>query len=65
MDCAVLSLALAWMISFAWRFLINLSAFWSPNSIGICRLFYSLSWFMSGFFMPLRFMPDWFVRLCS
>ena len=20
---------------------------------------------MSGFFMPLRFMPDWFVRLCD
>jgi ABC-2 type transport system permease protein len=60
-----LSLGLAWMISFAWRFLINLSAFWSPNSVGICRLFYALSWFMSGFFMPLRFMPDWFVRLCS
>jgi ABC-2 type transport system permease protein len=60
----LLSLSLTWMISFAWRFLINLSAFWSPNSLGICRMLYALSWFMSGFFMPLRFMPDWFVRLC-
>jgi ABC-2 type transport system permease protein len=59
------SVILAWMISFGWRFLTNLSAFWSPNSVGICRLFYALSWFMSGFFMPLRFMPDWFVRLCA
>jgi ABC-2 type transport system permease protein len=59
-----LSIFLAWMTSYAWRFLINLSAFWSPNAIGFCRLFYSISWFMSGFFMPLSFFPDWFQRLC-
>ena len=23
-----------------------------------------MSWFMSGFFMPLRFFPDWFTRIC-
>jgi len=60
-----ISVGLAWMISFAWRFLINLTAFWSPNSIGICRMLFAFSWFMSGFFMPLRFMPGWFVRLCD
>jgi len=59
-----LAILLAWLTSFAWRFLINLSAFWSPNAVGFCRLFYALSWFLSGFFMPLRFFPEWFQRLC-
>ena len=59
-----LALTFAWMTSFAWRFLINLSAFWSPNAVGFCRLFFALSWFLSGFFMPLRFFPEWFQRLC-
>jgi len=58
------SLLLAWLVSFTFRFLVNLSAFWVPNAVGVCRLFFALSWFMSGFFMPLRFFPDWFVRLC-
>ncbi len=61
----LISLSLTWTISFAWRFLINLSAFWSPNALGICRLLFTLSMFMSGFLMPLRFLPDWFVRLCD
>jgi ABC-2 type transport system permease protein len=58
------TLLLAWLVSFTFRFLINLSAFWVPNAVGVCRLFFALSWFTSGFFMPLRFFPDWFVRLC-
>ena len=59
-----LSLALAWLVSFAWRFLVNLAAFWVPNAVGIGRLLFGLSWMMSGFLMPLRFLPDWFQRLC-
>ncbi len=61
----LLSLVLAWMVSFAWRFLTNLAAFWSPNAIGIGRMAFTLSYFLSGFLMPLRFMPEWFTRLCS
>jgi ABC-2 type transport system permease protein len=57
-------LVLAWMVSFSWRFLINLAAFWIPDAVGIGRLFFGLSWFFSGFLMPLRFFPDWFQRLC-
>jgi ABC-2 type transport system permease protein len=59
-----LSIFLAWLTSFSWRFLINLSAFWSPNAVGFCRLFFAMSWFLSGFFMPLSFFPEWFQRLC-
>lgn len=60
----VLAVSFAWMTSFSWRFLINLSAFWSPIAVGFCRLFFAMSWFLSGFFMPLRFFPEWFQRLC-
>jgi ABC-2 type transport system permease protein len=59
------ALLLAWMVSFAWRFLVNLTAFWVPNAVGIGRLGYSLSWLMSGFLMPLRFYPEWFQKLCN
>jgi ABC-2 type transport system permease protein len=59
------SLLLSIAVSFSWRFLVNLTAFWSPNARGIGRLAYGISWFTSGFLMPLRFFPDWFVRLCS
>jgi ABC-2 type transport system permease protein len=57
-------LIFSWLISFAWRFLVNLAAFWTPNALGIGRLAFILSWFLSGFFMPLRFFPEWFVKLC-
>jgi ABC-2 type transport system permease protein len=57
-------LILAWLISFSWRFLVNLAAFWTPNALGIARLAFILSWYMSGFLFPLRFFPPWFVKLC-
>jgi len=60
----LLALALSWLVSFSWRFLVNLAAFWTPNALGIGRLAFILSWFLSGFFMPLRFLPEWFVQLC-
>ncbi len=60
----LVSLLLAWLVSFGWRFLVNLTAFWTPNAIGIGRFFFTLSWFLSGFLMPLRFLPDWFVKIC-
>jgi ABC-2 type transport system permease protein len=57
------ALGLGWLVSFAWRFLVNLASFWTPNAFGVVRLGLILSWFLSGFLMPLRFFPDWFVRL--
>ncbi|HNB50618.1 MAG TPA: ABC-2 family transporter protein [Anaerolineales bacterium] len=54
-----LALVLSWLVSFAWRFLINLAAFWTPNATGIGRFFFILSWFFSGFLMPLRYYPEW------
>jgi ABC-2 type transport system permease protein len=58
------ALLMGWLVSFSFRFLVNLTAFWVPNAIGIGRFAFILIWFMSGFFMPLRFFPEWFQRLC-
>lgn len=58
------AVVLSWLVSFSWRFLVNLSAFWTPNALGVGRFFFILSWFLSGFLMPLRYFPPWFVRLC-
>lgn len=59
------ALLLAWLVSFSWRFLVNLAAFWVPNALGIARFAFITSWFLSGFLMPLRYFPDWFYRLCQ
>lgn len=53
-----LSLILSLMISFSWRFMVNLAAFWTPNALGIGRFAFGLSWIFSGFFMPLALFPD-------
>jgi ABC-2 type transport system permease protein len=58
------ALGLSWLVSYSWRFLANLAAFWSPNASGIIRLVFTVSWFLSGFMMPLRFLPGWFQTVC-
>ncbi len=58
----LVALALSWLVSFTWRFLINLAAFWSPNARGYGRFGFVVVWFFSGFLMPLRFFPDWVVE---
>jgi len=60
-----LVILLSWVISFAWRFLVNLSAFWTPNAVGILRFFFVTSWFFSGFLMPLRYFPEWVIRIAK
>jgi ABC-2 type transport system permease protein len=54
-----ITLILSWLISFAYRFLVNLSAFWSPDARGIGRFAFIIVMFFSGFLMPLRFFPEW------
>jgi len=60
-----LALILGWVLSFAWRFLVNLAAFWTPNALGIGRFAFGIAWVLSGFFMPLRFFPAWAQTLCA
>jgi ABC-2 type transport system permease protein len=59
-----ISLLLSWLNSFAWRYLVNLSAFWTPDAQGIGRFAFGIVWVLSGFYMPLRYFPDWFQTLC-
>lgn len=59
----ILSLFLGWLVAFSYAFVVNLSAFWSPNAIGIGRFFFVIGWFFSGFLMPLRFYPEWLQTL--
>ena len=35
-----LAMGLAWLISFSWRFLVNLAAFWTPDARGVGRFFF-------------------------
>jgi ABC-2 type transport system permease protein len=61
----MLSLGLSWLVTFAYRFLVNLSAFWTPDARGVGRIFFILPQFLSGFFMPLRLLPDWFQKAAN
>jgi ABC-2 type transport system permease protein len=56
---------LSWLVSFTYRFLLNLAAFWTPNAKGISRFGYVVSWFFSGFLMPLRLFPEWVHTIAS
>jgi ABC-2 type transport system permease protein len=54
-----LSLAIGVAISFALRFLMNLSAFWTTEARGTILIGGSLITFLSGFLVPLSFFPEW------
>lgn len=60
-----IAIILSWLVSFSWRFIVNLPAFWIPNALGIGRFFFMSSLFFSGFLMPLRFFPDWVNQIAS
>lgn len=54
-----ISLFLAVAVSFAFRFMLNLSAFWTTDARGLGGLAMTASTFLSGFLIPLSFFPDW------
>ena len=58
-------MALALTISFAFRFIVNLAAFWSPDARGFARFAFVIGMFASGFLMPLRFFPDWVQQILN
>ncbi len=59
------SLILGWLLSFAWRFLISTTAFWTTDAIGIARMAFFMVNFPSGFLVPIAFMPDWLQAVCN
>jgi ABC-2 type transport system permease protein len=54
-----LSTVLAVVVSFGWRFLLNLSAFWTTDARGLGGLAGAAVMFLGGFVVPVRFFPDW------
>lgn len=53
------SLFLAVCISFGWRFLLNLTAFWTTEARGLGALTSALVLFLNGFVIPIEFFPAW------
>jgi ABC-2 type transport system permease protein len=54
-----IGMALAVVVSFAWRMLLNLSAFWTTDARGLGGLAGAATLFLGGFLIPVRFFPDW------
>jgi ABC-2 type transport system permease protein len=55
----VVSVMLAVAVSFAFRFLYNLAAFWMLDYRGAMRIAVAFAAFFSGFIIPVRFFPEW------
>ena len=60
-----LSLSLAMLVSFAWRFCVNITALWSADALGFARLGYTIAMFLSGFLIPVTFFPSWLKTLAD
>jgi ABC-2 type transport system permease protein len=54
----ILSIALATTVSFALRFMVNLSAFWLLDYRGVGRLAMAVWTFLSGLVVPVVFFPE-------
>ncbi len=51
------SVALAAVMGFCMRFLIGISAFWTPDFRGVYSIAFPVVWFLSGFLVPVEFFP--------
>jgi ABC-2 type transport system permease protein len=59
------SLALAVIVSFGWRFLLNLSAFWLLDVRGVHLVALGFVQFFSGMLLPLTFFPPWLRQIAE
>jgi ABC-2 type transport system permease protein len=57
------SVALGVVVSFAFRFLYNLAAFWLLDYRGILTISLVMSMFFSGMILPVAFFPGWLAAL--
>lgn len=53
------SMLLAVLVSFGWRFLLNVSAFWTTDARGLGMVANAAVMFLGGFVVPIRYFPDW------
>jgi ABC-2 type transport system permease protein len=61
----LLSLLLAIGISFACRYLVNLSAFWLVDVRGILSSYLIISTVLSGLYVPVQWFPGWLGTLAA
>jgi ABC-2 type transport system permease protein len=59
-----ISLLLALLLSFSWRFLASAVAFWTTDAVGWMRIASLGILLPTGFMIPLAFMPVWLQTLC-
>ncbi|HEV2637366.1 MAG TPA: ABC-2 family transporter protein [Actinocrinis sp.] len=60
-----ISALLALVISFAIRYLVSVSAFWTMDERGMASALLVVSLFCSGFIIPITIMPAWLGTLCN
>ncbi len=53
------SLVLAALLSFAWRFIVNCLAFWTLQNRGLIGMLFTLGMLLMGFIVPLDLFPPW------
>jgi ABC-2 type transport system permease protein len=58
-----LSITLAMLLSFAWRFCLNIIALWTVDALGLARLGFTVANFLSGTYLPVTFFPPWLKAL--
>jgi ABC-2 type transport system permease protein len=58
-----ISIGFALVISFAFGFMINMTAFWLVEITGVVLIANILLGFLSGFLLPLDFLPTWLGNL--
>lgn len=58
------SIAIAMVVSFAWRFIVSLSTFWIVDANGPTMASILIMGLLSGFMLPLQFFPDWARAAC-
>jgi ABC-2 type transport system permease protein len=61
---AALSIAIAVVGCFAWRFIVGLWTFWLVDDRGPSQLSTIILMFFSGFILPIPFFPDWLRAVC-
>jgi ABC-2 type transport system permease protein len=59
------SIPLAVVVSFGWRFIVNLSTFWLLDARGLHPIAILVITFFSGFLLPLSFFPSWLRALAD
>lgn len=59
----LVSVVLAVVVSFAFRFLYNLASFWLIDDRGVAVLAMLAVSFFSGFMIPIAFFPDWLAQI--